>query len=54
MLAIGDVGLVVLVLGIVLLLVSIVPSSMKADLRNVGTILAILGAVIYILEFLFG
>ena len=52
MLTIGDVGLVVF--GIVLLLVSIVPSSMKADLRIVGTILVILGAVLYILEFLFG
>jgi hypothetical protein len=49
MVAIGDIGLVMLILGIVLLLFSIAPSPFKGDLRQVGWILAVLGAIVYVL-----
>jgi hypothetical protein len=49
MVAIGDIGLAILVLGVVMLVASLAPSSIKGDLRNVGGTLAIIGAIIYVL-----
>ncbi len=54
MIAIGDIGIVLIVLGIVMLCASIAPTSIKADLRNVGGVFLIVGAIIYVLILVLG
>ena len=43
----GNIGLDILILGLVLLLASIIPSPLKADLRWVGLVVLVVGLVIF-------